>query len=300
MGGGVRSQKNQASISVIIPVWNDAKRLIHCLVSLRRQNFPQHQTEVIVVDNGSTDGSQEVALSVPGVILLNEPKCGSYAARNRGLEQATGEYVAFIDSDCEAAASWLESAIEMAQQNPGFGIIAGRIDLRIEHTRTDSAPVLYERLFAFNQKANATYGLCVTANWFSPKEVLTRFGGFDERLRSGADTKLAAQIAAAGYRIIYGDSAVVYHPPRKSVAALCSKRRRLIGGRWAACPGGRLKLALWLNICKGFMGEARYVGRIKGLGAGDKLKTLGVILMLWAVSLSELLRLLRGATPRRS
>src|SRR5215211_6391729 len=128
----VSLKRDQATVSVIIPVWNDAKRLILCLASISRQNFPQQNTEVIVVDNGSTDGSQKVALSVPGVILLSEPKCGSYAARNRGLEKATGDYVAFIDSDCEAAASWLESAIEIAQQNPGFGIIAGRIDLRIE------------------------------------------------------------------------------------------------------------------------------------------------------------------------
>jgi glycosyltransferase involved in cell wall biosynthesis len=58
--------------------------------------------EVIVVDNGSTEDSKNVAQSFDFVTLLEEPDAGSYAARNRGLSCVKGDYVAFTDSDCEA------------------------------------------------------------------------------------------------------------------------------------------------------------------------------------------------------
>jgi cellulose synthase/poly-beta-1,6-N-acetylglucosamine synthase-like glycosyltransferase len=85
-------------VSVILPVYNDAEALHRCLYSL------QKQTEVIVVDNGSTeDNPQSVVSEFPGYQYSVEAKIGSYAARNKGISLANSEVYAFIDSDCVAS-----------------------------------------------------------------------------------------------------------------------------------------------------------------------------------------------------
>src|SRR3546814_8574240 len=92
-------------ISVIIAVWNGRATIGRCLDAVRAQSLPSEELEIIVVDNGSSDGTAEIARSVPGVIVLTEHRPGSYAARNRGLAHARGTYVAFTDADCRPARS---------------------------------------------------------------------------------------------------------------------------------------------------------------------------------------------------
>src|SRR3546814_5284485 len=75
-------------ISVIIAVWNGRATIGRCLDAVRAQSLPSEELEIIVVDNGSTDGTAEIARSVPGVIVLTEHRPGSYAARS---EEHTSE-----------------------------------------------------------------------------------------------------------------------------------------------------------------------------------------------------------------
>src|SRR3546814_19306926 len=80
-------------ISVIIAVWNGRATIGRCLDAVRAQSLTSEELEIIVVDNGSTDGTAEIAPSVPGVLVLTEHTPGSCAARNRGLAHARGQYV---------------------------------------------------------------------------------------------------------------------------------------------------------------------------------------------------------------
>ncbi len=293
--------RNRPYVSVIVPVWNDAERLAHCLLSLDQQRYPPDMVELLVVDNGSSDESRDIASSFSRVLLLDEARCGSYAARNRGLNEASGDYVAFIDSDCEASPGWLENAVSVAEVDHDIGVVAGHIELSFGTQRPSSGSALYERTFAFNQKANATYGLCVTANWLSPRRLLMQFGGFDDALKSGADTKLARRIAAAGYKIVYAERALVYHPVRGSLPAVRAKRRRLVGGRWADVQGMRLgRSKLFLSLSKSFAGEARFACSSPDLDLVAKTKIVSVIFILWGVTLLELFRLVFGGSARRS
>jgi glycosyltransferase involved in cell wall biosynthesis len=86
-------------ISVIIPAWNEAVRVERLLQALAAQTLDSSLFEVIVIDNGSTDGTADAARKFP-VTVLEEPQPGSYRARNAGLAQVRGEYVAFTDADC--------------------------------------------------------------------------------------------------------------------------------------------------------------------------------------------------------
>lgn len=123
-------------VSVIIPVWNDAQGLAACLAGIRAQSYPASHIEVIVVDNGSSDGSVEIAKSFAEVVTVSEPTPGSYAARNAGLKQARGDYVAFINSDCVPCGTWIEEGIAAAAKEPKPGVLAGHVELTHEGSPT--------------------------------------------------------------------------------------------------------------------------------------------------------------------
>ena len=286
-------------VSVIIPVWNDAQGLAACLAGIRAQSYPASHIEVIVVDNGSSDGSVEIAKSFAEVVTVSEPTPGSYAARNAGLKQARGDYVAFIDSDCVPCGTWIEEGIAAAAKEPKPGVLAGHVELTHEGS-PDSPAVLYERMFSFNQEFNAKTGTCVAANWLSPKTILERFGGFDGSLRSGGDSKLSRQISEAGYSVRYCAAMRVYHPARATLPELAEKRRRVVGGKWAAASGRGPK-ALTLGARLSLDAALRSLRTLRGseLPLADRLKVVVVICTIWGVGLAELARLSSGAELRR-
>ncbi|PWT88113.1 MAG: hypothetical protein C5B54_11140 [Acidobacteria bacterium] len=98
-------------ISVIVPVRND-RRIEECLNSLIHQDFPRDQYEILVVDNGSTDPEIPQIIQKFPVRYISEPRIGSYAARNSGIDQASGRILAFTDSDCILPATWLPTIKE--------------------------------------------------------------------------------------------------------------------------------------------------------------------------------------------
>ena len=112
-------------VSVVIPVWNSPDLIGKCLTALAQQTYPRDRFEVLVVDNGSTDATANVARSYPFVAVLSEPVAGSYRARNRGLRSARGEYVAFTDADCIPDPDWLTAAVRAARLYPQAGVLAG-------------------------------------------------------------------------------------------------------------------------------------------------------------------------------
>lgn len=84
-------------VSVIIPVYNSEEYIERCVLSVLNQNY--ENIEVILIDNNSDDGAWNICRSMEGVKLIKEPSQGVGMARNRGIESATGEYIAFVDSD---------------------------------------------------------------------------------------------------------------------------------------------------------------------------------------------------------
>lgn len=218
-------------ISVIIPAWNAASSLSLCLQALNNQTIDKDLYEVIVIDNGSTDSTAATALSFPFVELVSESRPGSYMARNKGLLSAKGDYVAFTDADCIPAENWLEMAIKAVTQHSDAAVLGGKVELFGLPGANETA-LDYEYLFAFNQHSNIAAGLCVTANWVSPKAKVVEMKGFNPNLKSGGDTDLSSRISAKGGILKYAPEMVVLHPARGSLSELAQKTRRVIGGRW--------------------------------------------------------------------
>jgi glycosyltransferase involved in cell wall biosynthesis len=110
--------------SVIVPCFNNERYLRQCLTSLCTQTYPRDRYEVIFVDNNSTDRSVQIARDFPELTVLEEPFQSSYAARNLGVRQASGEYLVFTDSDCEVCPTWLEE-MRSSLSEPATALVLG-------------------------------------------------------------------------------------------------------------------------------------------------------------------------------
>jgi len=117
--------KQDASISVVVPFYEDRQHIRGCIDALLSQDYPQGQVEVILIDNNSTDGSADIVKQCPPVKLLSETKQGAYAARNRGIREGTGEIIAFTDADCLPESTWL-SRIQEAMSDADVHIVLGK------------------------------------------------------------------------------------------------------------------------------------------------------------------------------
>ncbi len=110
-------------ISLVIPVYNDRKCLEACLTNVSR--LKRRPDEVIVVNNNSTDGSDELALNFPFVKLLNEHDQGVIHARNHGFDAASGDIIARIDSDTLLPENWINQIEQLFIQQPNLSAVSG-------------------------------------------------------------------------------------------------------------------------------------------------------------------------------
>ena len=123
-------------ISVIIPTYNRREKLRDCLDSLFRQDHPQGRFEIIVVDDGSTDGTSEMlktlAQTYPFLRYFLQPHRGPAAARNLGIAQARAEVIGFTDNDCIVKEDWVRKMVEAHRSEEGQAVIGGltRVDRR--------------------------------------------------------------------------------------------------------------------------------------------------------------------------
>ena len=174
-------------LSVVIPFRNAAATLPRCLDALRLQDLPRDRFEVIAVDNNSTDGSADIVRRYPEVRLLHEPAQGAYAARNRGVAQATGDILVFTDPDCVPTIAWLATVAREMRSAETAVLLGGYVLPR--HSEALRLLVCYE-----NTKDAFVFGTAIpelyyghTNNMAVRRDVFDRFGPFLHR-RRGADT----------------------------------------------------------------------------------------------------------------
>ncbi len=208
-------------VSVIIPVLDDQPRLDRCLAALAAQSYPGDRFEVVVVDNGS-DPPIQVPPGRARVVV--DPRPGSYAARNTGVQAARGTVLAFTDADCLPEPEWLERGVARLRAVPRCGLVGGAIELFPRDQDRPTAAELCELMTGFPQQRfveRDRFG--ATANVFTTREVVDQVGGFDPSLMSAGDVDFGTRVHAAGYRIVYGPDARVRHPARSSMRTLLQK-----------------------------------------------------------------------------
>jgi len=217
-------------VSVVIPVYNEADRLQDVLEALQRQDYPSNLYEVIVVDNGSTDRSPEVARSMEDARLLFETeKLGSpYSARNRGIEVASGAVIALVDSSCRPVHRWLRSGIETMCHSNG-DLLGGNVEF--EYGGDVTPAKIFDALSNVKMKEYVEERrVATTGNLFVRREVFEARGLFPEGIRSGGDLRWTKGATQNGWKLVYGPQATVCYPAR-SLGPLLRKQFRVAKGQ---------------------------------------------------------------------
>lgn len=209
---------------MIVPVRDDRRGVETLLAALAEQTLAVECFEVIVVDDGSADGSAEVARRAGARVLRTPGGGGSYAARNLGLAAAAGEVLAFTDADCRPAPDWLERGLAAFAQD-SEAIVAGEIQVVLGERPSTAAIIDAAR--HLNQERAVRDGLCATANLFVPRRAFERVGIFNDRLISGGDGEFGSRATRAGFTLRHAPEVVVRHPPRSAPVALARKAYRL-------------------------------------------------------------------------
>lgn len=298
-------------VSVIIPVFNDAKRLKICLSSLENQTYPQSLYEVIVVDNASNEGEdiKEIVAEFKQAIAAYESVPSSYAARNKGISLAKGEVLAFTDSDCIPAADWIEKGVSHLLRVPNCGMVAGKIRIFFKNPNHLTTVELYESIMALTQKEFVEKdGYAATANIFTFKQVFERVGRFDETFKSGGDMEWGKRVAACGYQQVYAEDSCIDHPARYSFDQLYRRTVRYAGGHYDLIQ--KKSKSFWernFNFCKSLaqdltpplMFAYNIVGDSRLKGVEQKIKVSLVMFFVRYVSAWEKIRLKAGKVSVR-
>jgi GT2 family glycosyltransferase len=239
-------------VSIVICTFNRGKLIDACLESLDSQTYPRDRFEVIIVDDGSTDDTSQIAGAHPGVQLIRKDiNSGPAAARNTGIAVAKGEIIASIDDDAVADPRWLERLVEPFDA-PEVTVAGGRTFAY----KTDSLAERYLSAIGSGNPAPLAFGTSNHPLWrfwaylksmFSPISIvagptevqavytlnaayrisaLKAVGGFDETLFYDEDSDMATRLRQRGAHIIFIPDAIVHHRHRESLRKLIRQTYR--------------------------------------------------------------------------
>jgi glycosyltransferase involved in cell wall biosynthesis len=197
-------------VSVVVPARNAGEDLAALLDALAQQTLRREEFEVVIGDDGSTDGSADKFSSDDGwVRVAPGPPTNSYAARNRAARAARAPVLAFCDSDCVPDPDWLERGLAALG---GAEIVAGRIRFSVPRRRT--VWTLLDMDSFKDHERQVDNGTAETANLFVPRELFERVVGFDDSLPEHGDFDFVARCLGTGARLAFAADAVVLHPTR--------------------------------------------------------------------------------------
>ncbi|OWJ84026.1 glycosyltransferase [Haematobacter missouriensis] len=211
-----------SDLAVIIPHYNDTRRLRRCLEALGRQDLTG--VEVVVVDNGSTEPLSTIREDHPFARFVTEAEKGAGPARNRGVTETRASVIAFLDADCLPADDWIARARATGGRNDG-DLFGGRIDVFDETPPPRSGAEAFEAVFAFDwQGYIEKKGFSVTANLVTRRDVFLDTGP----LRNGLseDLEWCRRATSKGWRLKAAEDLRVSHPSRSDWAALKKKWNR--------------------------------------------------------------------------
>jgi GT2 family glycosyltransferase len=234
------------SITVVVVTWNRRDLLDSCLQSLTRQKLNQ-PFEVVVVDNGSDDGSPQMVLReyARGAgfrlqMIRNSENFGFCAANNQGFAASHSEFVALLNNDAEAAPDWLAKLVAAFDGRPDIGMAASKILVHEDPRRIDKAGHL---IYPDGQNRGRGSGELDQGQYDRVEEILwpdgcaamyrramiDQIGGFDEDFFAYADdAELGLRAQIAGWKCRYMPEAVVLHRRGATLGLRSSRRLELI------------------------------------------------------------------------
>lgn len=233
-------------VSIIVLNWNGRHLLVECLSALRAQTLSDF--EMIVVDNGSQDGSLEwLGANAPDVqVIRNDTNLGFATANNQGIRVARAPLIAVLNNDALPEPDWLQVLVDVAAREAGVGMFASRILLREPAGTIDSLGIEVDRA---GMAWNRAWGRCAADRLaeqpievFGPsgaaavyrREMLDQVGLFDDEFFIYyEDVDLAWRAQWAGWRCLYVPQAIVLHAHSATTQRGSPFKRRLLSrNKW--------------------------------------------------------------------
>ncbi len=225
---------NLPLVSVIVPVYNGEKQIRACIEALLNQSYPKSRYEILIVDNGSTDATAELVKKYPVRLLEEREIQSSYAARNKGIRNARGEILAFIDSDCVATSTWVEEGVEILNSESA-DLVGGKVEFVYSKDRTTAE--LFDSITSMQIESDIKdRNIGKTANLFVKSLLFDKIGMFPDSVQSGGDVQWTSRATRNGFSLVYAPEAIVKHPARR-LKKLLKKQYRV----------GKGAPNIWLN-----------------------------------------------------
>jgi glycosyltransferase involved in cell wall biosynthesis len=199
-----KSAEDQPVISVIIPAFNEERMIGRCLAALAAQDVSLDIFEVIVVDNGSSDHTLEVARTFADSLkltLLSNPGLKISALRNLGATSSKAKFLAFLDADCIAPRSWLRNALGRLESGDG-GVIGSFYTIPAGSSWLARA---WYGDFPRSKQGRVSY--VPSGTLIVSRSVFLAVGGFDATIETSEDVELCRRISDAGYSVV-GDASL--------------------------------------------------------------------------------------------
>lgn len=217
--GAVTGAGRPVAVSVVVSTRNRCSALALTLEAMTQLEVPPGLTwELIVVDNGSTDGTgallERFAARLP-LRSVSEPVPGLSVARNAGVRAARGAVVAFTDDDCLVDRRWLRTVWEEFARHPELGGVGGRVELHDPRDRP--VTIRTSRSRAVVRSAHDLFTTIVGCNMALARRVLDAVGEFDPtlgagtRVNAGEDLDLLYRALRRGYTLVYVPEMLVRH-----------------------------------------------------------------------------------------
>jgi peptidoglycan/xylan/chitin deacetylase (PgdA/CDA1 family)/glycosyltransferase involved in cell wall biosynthesis len=232
MAADATKDAGMIELSIIIPTHNRAARLRMCLEALGIQTQPASDFEVIVIDDGSDDGTPEMLAEIEtpfALRVIRQTKSGQCAALNRGIDDS-GRYCLILDDDIIPGPTLVAEHFH-AQRESGGIIAVGQLSVRVS-----ASAGWYGRWFAqrwrehyqhLNEAARApTWQDCYSANLSAPRQALMEVGGFAVDLPAGFDVELGYRLQRSGIPMVYLPDACGEHGDEKTDYKLLSEDER--------------------------------------------------------------------------
>lgn len=191
-------------ISAIIPAYNEDLYIEKCVDSLIKQDLDKSMYEIIVVDNGSSDNTYQLAQKM-GVKVLKEPQRGVTHARNTGAAHASGEILVFPDADCLYPQDWLTRIVHIFKESPTLDALGGTFVFY------DATP-FWEKISAASKRF--VYHIA-GGNMAIKKNAFQQVGGFDTRYNIGEELLLELKLKDLKKKVKIDRSLVISYSFRR-------------------------------------------------------------------------------------
>ncbi len=207
IGAPLTTLVHTKKISVIIPAWNEEEYIGTALDALHNQSFPRDDFEIVVIDNVSTDQTATIAREKGADRVIYEPSKGTNSARQRGICEARGEIVAFLDADCVPPAEWLEKIYTtLHKRGSRCAAVAGAYVFHVEpidhifFAQEAYRWIVMPAISSIFGRILQRGGVLIGGNFASFRENFQRINGLDTSYTFfGDDASIAKKFGEIGY-----------------------------------------------------------------------------------------------------